>query len=326
MDFKDYYQILGVARGASADDIRKAYRKLARKYHPDVSKEADAGARMAEINEAHDVLRDDGKRAAYDALADRVARGGQPGSGGFEAPPGWDEGFEFYRGAGDDSHGADFSEFFESLFGAAQRSRTRNAGAGAGGTMHMRGEDHHATIEVSLHEALHGGERQFSLRALEFDADGQPRWVTRTLAVKIPSGIRPGQFIRVAGQGMPGHGDAPAGDLYLEVRLTEDRRYRVEGADLYFTLPVTASEAALGAQVSVPLPAGGTANVRVPANARNGLKLRLKGRGLPGATPGDLYLLVDIVLPPADSDAVRKAYEDLARASSAFQPRADLGV
>ena len=144
--------------------------------------------------------------------------------------------------------------------------------------------------------------------------------------MKIPPGVHPGQYIRLAGQGMPGHGGEPAGDLYLEVRIAPHKLYRVEERDLYMTLPVTPSEAALGAQVQVPTPTGGVVEVTVPRNARNGLKLRLKGRGLAGKTPGDLYLLIDIVLPPADSDAARKAYEDLARASAAFAPRSHLGV
>ena len=152
------------------------------------------------------------------------------------------------------------------------------------------------------------------------------QWKPRTLEVKIPPGVHPGQYIRLAGQGMPGHGGEPAGDLYLEVRIAPHKLYRVEERDLYMTLPVTPSEAALGAQVQVPTPTGGVVEVTVPRNARNGLKLRLKGRGLAGKTPGDLYLLIDIVLPPADGDAARKAYEDLARASASFSPRSHLGV
>lgn len=321
MDFKDYYSALGIARDAGDDDIRKAYRKLARKYHPDVSKEADAESRMRDLNEAKDVLSDKEKRAAYDQLADRVARGGNP-DGGFNPPPGWDEGFEFRRGpAQGPSDQAEFSDFFSSIFG--------NAGRGAGGGQRApyreKGEDHHAAIEISLEDALHGAERQISLRAQEIDAQGRPHLVNRTLDVKIPAGVRPGQFIRLSGQGLPGQGGEAAGDLYLEVRIAPHKLYRIEGHDLYMTLPITPTEAALGAQVTVPTPAGGHVDVTVPKGARNGMKLRLKERGLPGKIPGHLYLLLEIALPPADSDAVRAAYEQLAKAAP-FNPRRNLGV
>ncbi len=319
MEFKDYYSALGVERASSEDEVRKAYRRLARKYHPDVSKEADAQTRMRDLNEAYDVLRDKEKRAAYDALADRVARGGKP-QGEFQPPPGWDEGFEFHRasGSGPADH-AQFSEFFSSLFGAAeQRGAARH-------NVRARGEDHHAAIEITLEDALRGGEREITLRALEIDAQGQPGWVTRTLQVKIPPGVHPGQFIRLAKQGLPGHGGEAPGDLYLEVRITPHERYRIEGRDLYLTLPVTPTEAALGAQVQVPTPGGGVVEVTVPPKARNGMKLRLKERGLPGQPPGHLYLLLEIALPPADTEAAKAAYRQLAQAAP-FDPRHHLGV
>jgi curved DNA-binding protein len=323
MEFKDYYQALGIERGASDDEVRKAYRKLARKYHPDVSKEADAERRMREINEANDVLRDKEKRAAYDALADQVAQGryagGRPGEG-FQPPPGWDEGFEFHRGPGQGpADHAEFSEFFSSLFGAAERRSAERR------QYRARGEDHHAAIEIALEDALHGAEREITLRAQEIDEQGRPQWKTRTLSVKIPAGVHPGQYIRLAGQGMPGHGGEPAGDLYLEVRIAPHKHYRIEDRDLYMTLPVTPSEAALGARVLVPTPGGGVVEVTVPRGARNGLKLRLKERGLPGKPPGHLYLLLEIALPPADTEAARKAYEQLAQAAP-FDPRRHLGV
>ena len=189
MDFKDYYKTLGLERGASEEEVRKAYRKLARKYHPDVSKEPDADQRMREINEANDVLRDKEKRAAYDQLADHVARGGSP-DGSFRPPPNWDEGFEFHRGPnqGPADH-ADFSEFFSSMFGAAERrgAERRNYRA--------RGEDHHAAIEIALEDALNGAEREITLRSQELDAEGRPEFKTRTLSVKIPPGVRYGRSI-----------------------------------------------------------------------------------------------------------------------------------
>ena len=317
MDFKDYYKTLGLERTASEEDVRKAYRKLARKYHPDVSKEPDAQDRMRDLNEANDVLRDKEKRATYDALAARVAQGhGRQDND--QPPPGWDEGFEFHRGGAQGPRdSADFSEFFSSVFGKGEfrgaQSRQHKA----------RGEDHHAAIEIAIEDAIKGVEREISLHALELDAQGQPAYVNRTLSVKIPAGVRPGQFIRLGGQGMPGHGGEAAGDLYLEVRLAAHKLYRVDGSDLYMTLPVTPTEAALGAQVQVPTPSGSVVEVTIPANARSGLKLRLKDRGLPGKPPGHLYLLLEIALPPADSEAVRQAYAQLAKAAP-FDPRRHL--
>ena len=321
MDFKDYYKTLGLERTASEEDVRKAYRKLARKYHPDVSKEPDAQDRMRDLNEANDVLRDKEKRATYDALAARVAQGHgsqDPRQGNDQPPPGWDEGFEFHRGGAQGPRdSADFSEFFSSVFGKGEfrgaQSRQHKA----------RGEDHHAAIEIAIEDAIKGVEREISLRALELDAQGQPAYVNRTLSVKIPAGVHPGQFIRLAGQGLPGHGGEAAGDLYLEVRLAAHKLYRVDGSDLYMTLPVTPTEAALGAQVQVPTPSGGAVEVTIPAHARSGLKLRLKDRGLPGKPPGHLYLLLEIALPPADSEAARQAYEQLAKAAP-FDPRRHL--
>jgi curved DNA-binding protein len=325
MEFKDYYSALGVPKTASDDEVRKSYRKLARKYHPDVSKEADAEQRMREVNEAYDVLRDKDKRAAYDALAARVASGqagrhAGAGAQDFSPPPGWDQGFDFNRSGGGPADDADFSEFFSSLFGAAQRRQAQQR------QPRMRGEDQHAAIEIDVATAFRGGERQLQLRALELDAQGEPQLVQRTLEVRIPAGVRPGQFIRLAGQGLPGHGGEPPGDLFLEVRIAPDARWRVEGNDLTMRLPVTPSEAALGAQVRVPLPAGGEVEVSVPPNSRNGRRLRLKERGFAGKTPGHLYLELEIALPPADSPAARAAYEALAQAAGGFDPRAQLAT
>lgn len=314
MDFKDYYKTLGIERTASEEEVRKAYRKLARKYHPDVSKEPDAQERMREVNEANDVLRDKEKRAAYNALADRVAQGHGT------AEPGWDQGFEFHRGphSGPADH-ADYSEFFASVFGKGEHRGAQRQ------PYRARGEDHHAAIEIAIEDAIQGVEREITLRALVLDAQGQPSYVNRTLSVKIPAGVHPGQFIRLAGQGMPGHGGEAAGDLYLEVRLAAHPLYRVDGQDLYMNLPVTPTEAALGAQVKVPTPKGGVVEVTIPPNARNGLKLRLKERGLPGKTPGHLYLLLEIALPPANTEAARQAYAQLAQAAP-FDPRRHLAT
>ena len=310
MEFKDYYGILGVERGASDDEIRRSYRKLARKYHPDVSKENDAEARMRDVNEAYDVLRDQEKRQAYDNLAAGVSP-----DGGFQPPPGWDEGFEFHRGAapGDE---AQFSEFFSSLFGGARRHAPQQ-------DFRARGEDHHAAIEVDLEDALHGATRDISLRSMRMDDQGRPQMSTRTLSVRIPAGVREGQYIRLGGQGMPGYGGGENGDLYLEVRFKPHARYRAEGRDLYMSLPVAPWEAALGAQVEAPTPGrGGSVH---PAGSANGRKLRLRGRGIPGDPPGDLYLVLELALPPADTEAAKQAYRKMQQ-DLPFNPRRHLGA
>lgn len=318
MEFRDYYQILGVDRAATADEIRKAYRRLARKYHPDVSKEPDAEARMKEVNEANAVLSDPEKRAAYDQIGSHYRPGQE-----FRPPPDWDAGFEF---SGDGAHGAhgaygqhteDFSEFFASLFGQT------HAGRGEAG-LRMRGGDHHAKVLIDLADAYQGATQTITLRAARLDAAGHIVTEDRALKVQIPKGVREGQHIRLAGQGGPGIGGGPAGDLYLEIRFKPERRYRVDGRDVYETLPVTPWEAALGAAIEAPTPAG-SVMVKVPAGSQSGRKLRLKGRGIPGEPPGDLYLVLEIVLPPADTERARQLYESMAR-ELAFDPRRDMGA
>jgi curved DNA-binding protein len=310
MQFKDYYQTLGVARDASADEVKKAFRKLARKYHPDVSKEADAEARMQEVNEAYAVLSDTEKRAAYDQLG----RGYQPGQD-FRPPPDWDAGFEF-SGHGFSPHeAAGFSDFFSELFGhmgGAPRG-ARPSGFRA------QGEDHHAKVLLDLEDAFTGATRQISLRVPKVDAQGHVHLAARTLNVKIPRGVRAGQVIRLAGQGAPGVGGAPAGDLLLEVQFRPHPRLRAEGRDLRLTLPLAPWEAALGSVISVDLP-GGAVKVRIPEGAQGGRQLRVRGHGLPGETAGDLLLDLHVVLPPADSPKARELYETMAR-ELAFEPR-----
>ena len=313
MQYKDYYQVLGVSRGASADEIKRAYRKLARKYHPDVSKEADAEERFKELGEAYEVLRDPEKRAAYDQLGANWKAGQE-----FRPPPGWDQGFEFRGGGFDGPGAAGFSDFFESLFGG---SFTRQ-GRGQRG-FHARGEDTHAKVVVDLEDAYRGGTQSLTLRHSEMGPDGRPRVKERSLKVRIPKGVRPGQQIRLAGQGNPGIGQAGPGDLYLEVEFRPHRWYRVEGRDVYLDLPLAPWEAALGATVEAPTPAG-PVELKIPPGSAAGRKLRLAGRGIPGATPGDLYVVLQIVLPPAHDEAARRVYRDMERAF-AFDPRAGLG-
>jgi curved DNA-binding protein len=306
MEFRDYYQTLGVKREATADEIKTAFRRLARKYHPDVSKEPDAERRMKEINEAYAVLSDPEKRAAYDQLG----QGYRPGQE-FRPPPDWDAGFEF-SGRGFSPHeAAEFSDFFAELFG--------RMGAAGRRDVHLHGEDHHAKVLLDIEDSLLGATKQITLRVPRLDTRGHVVLDTRTLNVKIPRGVRAGQVIRLAGQGAPGHGGAPAGDLLLEVEFRPHPRFTVEGADLHLALPVAPWEAALGAVVPVDLP-DGTLKVRIPAGSQERRQLRVRGRGLPGNPPGDLLLDLRVVLPPADTPRARELYETLAR-ELAFDPR-----
>jgi curved DNA-binding protein len=316
MEFKDYYKILGVERNASEDDIKKAFRRLARKHHPDVSKAPDAQVRMQELNEAYEVLRDPEKRTAYDQVGQgwRGAASGQE----FRPPPGWDAGFEFSGAPGDFAE-ADHSAFFEALFGAARRGARPRAGPAGAAT---RGQDHHAKIVVPIEDAFHGATRDLTLHSPELDGSGRMALRERHLRVAIPKGIRAGQQIRLAGQGSPGFGDAPAGDLFLEVEFAPHPRYRIDGRDLYQTVPVAPWEAALGAGVKVPTP-NGTVELAVPAGSQTGRKLRLRGRGLPGDPAGDLYVILEVALPPADTDAARALYRQMA-SELAFHPRGHL--
>jgi curved DNA-binding protein len=320
MEFKDYYKVLGVERTASDDEIKKAFRRLARKYHPDISKAPDAAVRMQELNEAHEVLRDKEKRAAYDRVG-QGTQGGQP----FQPPPGWDSGFEFSGGPGDFGDAADHSDFFEALFGAARRGSGRGRpGRGFDEARPRRGQDHHAKIVVPLEDTFRGATRELTLHSPEMDAAGQIALHERTLQVAIPKGIRAGQQIRLAGQGSPGFGDGARGDLYLEIEFAPHALWRVDGRDLYFTLRVAPWEAALGAAVKVPTP-DGTVEMNVPAGSQTGRKLRLRGRGIPGSTPGDFYVMLEVVLPPASDDKARAAYRQMAT-DLAFDPRAKPGA
>lgn len=313
MEFKDYYKVMGVARDATEAQIKQAYRKLARKFHPDVSKEKDAEARFKEVGEAYEVLKDAGRRAAYDQLG----AGPRPGEN-FRPPPDFGSGFEFGGGAADGG-GADHSDFFETLFGGAGRGGAR-FGAGAGP---RQNPDHHARVMLDLDSTLTGGSRTFTLRVPGIDSQGRLISQERVLNVQVPKGILSGQTIRLAGQGAGADG-GKVGDLYIEVEFQPHPLYRVEGRDLILTLPVAPWEAALGAIVKTPTP-GGTVDLKIPAGARGGRKLRLKGRGIPSATPGDFYVVLDIVLPGAADERARAAYRAFAEALP-FDPRAALGV
>jgi curved DNA-binding protein len=314
VEFKDYYKVMGVARDATEAQIKQAYRRLARKYHPDVSKEPDAEARFKEVGEAYEVLRSAEKRAAYD----RLGSGPRPGED-FRPPPDWGSGFEFSGagpGAGETS--ADYSEFFETLFGRGGPARGRRGFDGG------HGEDHHARVLLDLEATLTGGARTLTLRVPEIDAEGHIVVRDRVLNVQVPKGILPGQTIRLAGQGAPPHGEGKAGDLYIEIEFQPHPLYRIEGRDLYLELPVAPWEAALGATVKTPTP-GGVVELKIPAGSHAGSKLRLKGRGIPSSPSGDLYVALQIALPAAVDDKAKSAYRALADAAP-FNPRAGLGV
>ena len=313
MEFKDYYKILGVEKGATQDEIKRVYRALARKFHPDINKEPEAEAKFKEIGEAYEVLGDAEKRAAYDQLG-KDWKAGQE----FRPPPNWDAGFEFSGASGERAH-ADFSDFFETLFG-----RMGRAGGAGRAEFHARGEDHHAKILIDLRDALDGATRAISLRVPELDPSGHVVLSDRTLTVQVPKGVIEGQILRLKGQGAPGIGRLPAGDLYLEIRIKPDPIYRPVGKDLYLDLPIAPWEAALGASVKMPTPAG-PIMVKVPAGSAHGRELRIRGRGIPSDPPGDLYAILKIVLPPADTEQAKALYEEMARELS-FDPRAKLGV
>lgn len=313
MEFKDYYSVLGVTKDATQEDIKRAYRKLARKYHPDVSKEPDAEARFKELNEANEVLKDPEKRAAYDQLGSQWQAGQE-----FRPPPDWDAGFEFSGGGFTDADARQFSDFFESLFGThspfsgahARPDRTR-----------LRGEDHHAKILIRLEDSFQGAQRNIQLQMPEMDAQGRVKLRSRTLNLRIPKGIGAGQKIRLNGQGEPGSAGGAAGDLYLEIEFEPHPLFQVEARDLHLILPLTPWEAALGAQIQVPT-LGGRLEMKVPAGSQSGQKLRLKGRGLPGQPPGDQYVVLKIVNPPADNARTRELYQRMQQELQ-FNPRAD---
>jgi curved DNA-binding protein len=306
VEFKDYYKVMGVARDATEAQIKQAYRRLARKYHPDVSKEKDAEARFKEVGEAYEVLKDPEKRAAYD----RLGQGPRPGEE-FRPPPDWDAGFEFSGASPGPRGNADFSDFFESLFGRSARSGP------------PRGRDHHAKVMLDLDASLAGGSRAFTLQLPVLDPEGRLTARERTLNVLIPKGILAGQTIRLAGQGQSADPGGAAGDLYIEVEFQPHPLYRVDGRDLSLTLPVTPWEAALGATVPTPTPSGAV-ELKIPAASHAGTTLRLKGRGIPANPPGNLLVVLEIALPPADDAKSQAAYRAMA-AAMPFDPRARLG-
>ncbi|OAN76639.1 cytochrome C biogenesis protein [Jannaschia sp. EhC01] len=327
MEYKDYYKILGVERGASQDDIKRSYRKLVRKYHPDVNTGPDAAAaevKFKDVGEAYEVLQDPEKRAAYDQLGANWQEGQS-----FRPPPDWDDGFEFSGGGYTQADPEAFSSFFEDLFarrgaqGASMGARAQGPSMRSERQFHAAGQDHHAKIVIDLDEAYNGGTRDFTLRAPELDSSGHVVLRERKVRVAIPKGVKEGQHIRLAGKGAPGIGRGQPGDLYLEVALREDPIYRVEGRDVFMDLPITPWEAALGAHVDLRTP-GGKVDLKIPKHAQSGKKLRLKGRGIPGKPAGNFYAVLKIVIPPTETEKGRALYEQMAEEMD-FDPRKGMG-
>lgn len=321
MEFKDYYNTLGVERTASDDEIKRAYRRLARKYHPDVSTEPDAEARFKEMKEAYEVLKDPEKRAAYDRFGEHWQAGQT-----FEPPPEWERDFTSARRGFDGGGAEGFSDFFDTLFGGGRRSPF-DSGFGSTGhrDVRMHGEDVNARIAVPIEDAYRGSTRQISLDVPEVDSSGRLVRKRRTLNVTIPKGIMAGQRIRLEDQGGPGVGSGTRpGDLYLKVEFEPHPMFEADGRDIHVTLPVTPAEAVLGRTVQAPT-LGGPVDIKIPAGSSSGKRLRLKGRGLPGNPPGDQYVELKVVTPNKVSRKARALYEQLERAES-FNPRAALGV
>jgi len=324
MKFRDYYETLGVARSATEAEIKAAYRKLARKYHPDVNKEAGVEDQFKELGEAYSVLKDTEKRAAYDRMGANWKNGQD-----FTPPPNWNEGFEYSDGNFGGSHGGfgggyegDQSEFFESLFGQG-RHRQGGRGGNPRQGMDFKGQDHHAKILIDLADAYNGAKRTIALHMPTQDANGHVSTQERKLDVSIPKGIKAGQNLRLAGQGGPGMGAGGAGDLYLEIDFHPNPIYRVDGKDVYLDLPLAPWEAALGTTVNIPTPAGSTLELKIPAGTATGRKMRLKGKGIPSKEAGDLYVVPNIVLPSAETNEQKEAYQTLEKAFD-FKPRTHL--
>ncbi|MBN1237096.1 MAG: DnaJ domain-containing protein [Gammaproteobacteria bacterium] len=323
MEYKDYYKIMGVARDASQDDIKRAYRRLARKYHPDVSKESDAEERFKEVGEAYEVLSDPEKRTAYDSLG-RDWKAGQQ----FRPPPGWEGGHDFGGARAGRTAGArDFSDFFESLFGGGGFGGGGFGGGfrtSRGASFASRGEDYQTTITLSLDEAFRGVTKALTLDMEEMDDSGRVQRRRRTLNVRVPAGVTDGQRIRLPAQGGAGFGGGERGDLYAVVRLAPHDFFRPDGRDIHLDVPVTPWEAALGATVTVPTLAGAV-DLKVPKGSQSGQKLRLKGRGLPGAPPGDQFVTLQIVAPAATTPEAEALYRQMADAMP-MNPRERFGA
>jgi len=324
--FKDYYEVLGVKRDASEAEIKKAFRKLAQKYHPDINKNSEAEAKFKEANEAYEVLKDKEKRKRYDQLGANWQAGQD-----FRPPPGWENvHYEFHGSPGGmggvefEDMGGGFSDFFEMLFGGGMRGRRATRGPGAAGGFHRsaKGQDHEANLTITLEDAFHGGKKSITLETVQADATGQPRRQTKRYDVNIPKGTTEGSRIRLSGQGGPGIGGGKAGDLYLRIHLAPHPVFTVYDHDLHMHLDLAPWEAALGTKVQIPAPAGRIA-LTIPAGTQSGQHLRLRNKGLPlGGKKGngDLLAIVRIVVPEHLTAKEKKLFEQLSKESK-FKPR-----
>jgi len=313
MKFKDYYEILGCKKDASQDDIKKAYRRLARKFHPDVNKNPEAEERFKEIGEANEVLSDPEKRKAYDRFGSNWKSGQD-----FEPPPDWNAGFDFHRTRQSSAGTGDFSDFFESLFGGRGFQADPDSWGGNRSFM-ARGQDIHAKIEISLEDSYAGSSRTITLNKTVQEQNGRIVVRPSSLNVTLPKGIIEGQQIRLEGQGSPGM-NGPNGDLFLEIAFTRHPLFTVQKRDILLPLPVSPWEAALGAVIKVPT-LGGSVDLKIPANSQNGKRLRLKGRGLSSRSQsGDQYVALVIMTPPATTQRQKEFYEQMAALFS-FNPR-----
>lgn len=333
--FQDYYEILGIPRDAAQEQIQSAYRKLARKYHPDINKDKDAEDKFKKISEAYEVLKDPEKRKKYDMLGANWKTGDD-----FTPPPGWEQwqtgsrhrtdphsGFDFGFDFGDmgTSFGSGFSDFFESLFGDAFQGfrTTRSTHNGAGGGFHSsaRGQDQEAELTITLEEAYTGTKKNITLSYSEVDGAGRIKQKSKTLDVTIPSGITDGKRLRLSGQGSKGGTKGAAGDLYLRIHIAPHHNFRVKGADIEIDTPITPWEAALGAEITVPL-VQGSAKLKLQPGIQSGQRLRIKGKGLKKNKnqQGDLYTVVKIVVPKDLSSEERELFSKLSKTSS-FKPR-----
>jgi curved DNA-binding protein len=315
MEYVDYYKILGVTRDATQDQIKRAYRTLARKLHPDVNKEPDAEKRFKEIGEAYEVLKDPEKRAAYDRFGSNWQQGQD-----FTPPPDWNAGFEFSGGTSTSADG--FSDFFEQLFGRDFRGQRRYTDRGR--EVHLKGNDHFAKVKIHLEDSFAGNTVTLALNMAEVSRDGHVTTKPHTLHVKVPKGISEGQQIRLARQGGPGVGKDGRGDLYLEVVFYPHKFFRVDKKNIQMELPITPWEAALGGTITVPT-LGGNVELKIPAGSQTGQKLRLKGRGLPGRPAGDQIVILKILTPRPTTEADRDFYKKMAR-EMPLNPRRHLGV
>ena len=308
MEYKDYYKIMGVERGASQEEIKRAYRKLARKYHPDVSKEVNAEENFKDLGEAYEVLKDPDKRAKYDQYGHYWKTEGQ----GYNPDPDQTQSYQRYE-TGDMSG---FEDFINSIF--RQRHQQQQHASYAN-----QGQDIHAKLSISLEDSFTGAEKNLRLQTPRVDNQGNLTQEVHSIRVKIPKGIGNKQQIRLKGQGSKDH-DSLAGDLYIEIHITPHSFFHLQGKNILLKLPILPWEATLGTTVQVPTLAG-LINLKIPKLSQTGKQLRLKGRGLPGNTPGDQLITLEIVIPPSTNEQMIKLYEQMAELAQ-FNPREKLGV